>query len=166
MACIGYPRFQNDEKPITVSPWTGPNKFNTFSMSYTDIKEAEPLFREIKDDCRTSSGWTDRECWIKGTRWSIIYLVNGIILLFLPPVAICTLCGLREPVCRCAAAWGLIVVSLANFFNLISTAIFRFNARGKLCAMATYPTYFTDEEFDDSWTYEKDGQLILALWIL
>ena len=32
VACIGYPRFQNDEYPITVSPWHGRNKFTTFRM--------------------------------------------------------------------------------------------------------------------------------------
>ena len=82
--------------------------------------------------------------------------------------ALMVLCGLNHAVCRCCAAWLLSLVCITNVGVFITTAVWRFGPAGKLCSMNIAPTFQGNlkDDTEDTWTYEKDGQLILALWIL
>lgn len=54
-----------------------------------------------------------------------------------------------------------------HFAIIVATGVYRFSLFGQLCALSTMPTNWTsDTEVNDDWTYEKDGKLILALWII
>ena len=128
-----------------------------------DAQEILDLRKEILDGCDN-----DKDCIEKGSRWSSIYLANGFVMFLTTCGAIMVLCGLNHAICRCCAAWLLSLVCITNFGVFITTAVWRFGPAGKLCAMNIAPTFQGNlkDETEDSWTYEKDGQLILALWIL
>ena len=55
-----------------------------------------------------------------------------------------------------------------HFAFIIVTGVYRFRDYGKLCALNKLYTNqtSTDEPANDDWTYEKDGTLILSLWII
>lgn len=56
-----------------------------------------------------------------------------------------------------------------NFAMLIVTATFRFRAYGKACALVESDTNMPSDSFedlDDQWTYEKDGALIMGIFIV
>lgn len=66
----------------------------------------------------------------------------------------------------CGCCFGCV-----NFSALITTAVFRFNAMGKLAALSTTWTKFESSNGDkylvsNETTYETDASTILALWIV
>ena len=72
--------------------------------------------------------------------------------------AILRLIGMICASCLCCLQFSFIIV----------TGVYRFRDYGRLCALSKLWTNqtSTDEPADDTWTYAKDGNLILALWIL
>ena len=115
---------------------------------------------EIAVDC-------DSDCQKLGSRWSQIYIVNGVILLLIILNMCCVAIGAYHPVFRCLGAVCAACFCCSQFGMIVATGVFRFSLYGRLCALSKRPTNWTSEtELDDDWTYEKDGNLILALWIL
>ena len=80
---------------------------------------------------------------------------------------ICVCIGVYKPVLRCVASCAMSCCCCVHFCTWISVAVYRFRPQGKLCALSVFPTGWTSKtEVDDAWTYEKDGSMILALWVL
>ena len=94
--------------------------------------------------------------------------MNGILLLFILFNMICVGIGAFNATARFLGACFAPFLCLTHFGIIISTGVFRFSDYGKLCALSKLYTNYTssDEPADDAWTYEKDGTLILALWII
>lgn len=71
---------------------------------------------------------------------------------------------------RCIAGCCMSCLCCVHFCTWISVAVYRFRDQGKLCALSKVPTSVTSSDAgtraEDDWTYEKDGSLILALWVL
>ena len=64
------------------------------------------------------------------------------------------------------------VFTVVNLIIIVVTGTLRFSTIGKLCALNQTPIHYDSESganfysaLDDSWTYEKDGQLIFYVWI-
>ena len=56
----------------------------------------------------------------------------------------------------------------AHFAIIIATGVYRFSDAGKLCAITTLPSYYesSGSEPSSTWTYAKDGGMILTIWLL
>ena len=71
---------------------------------------------------------------------------------------------------RCIAGCCMSCLCCVHFCTWISVAVYRFRDQGKLCALSKIYTSVTSSDqgtvAEDDWTYEKDGSLILALWVL
>lgn len=128
---------------------------------YTDTAEAAELQKSIQEDC-------DEECMKGGTGWSVIYALNG---------AICMAIVLKQIIAcfgafiACFRYLGLCVGCLLCWFYLaavIVTPVIRFSDQSKLCALNPSPSLYVswEEERSDTWTFEKDGVLIMSLWII
>ena len=61
-----------------------------------------------------------------------------------------------------------VCLSIPHLGIIISTGVYRFRNVGLICSMSNYPTSLTDANEDptDTWTMKKDGELIIALWIM
>ena len=131
-----------------------------FSGPFSD-NEAAANLRDDLEDC-------DKDCQDLGSQWSVVFICNAVIMLLLIINFTCVCFGSRIVMCRLLAAWFACCICCAHFPIIITTAVFRFRPQGALCALSTANTYFADDESmpTDDWTYEKDGSLILALWII
>ena len=114
-----------------------------------------------------------------GSRYSVIYAFCGITFVMIAVANLCISIGAYNLQARmlggcCGCCFGCV-----NFSALITTAVFRFNAMGKLAALSTTWTKYeglTTEIVDgvptphvivtNDTTYETDASTILALWIV
>ena len=117
--------------------------------------------RDLNEDC-------DAECWKKGSRWSLVYLLNALVVLLLMISMVLICIGTRHPKLRIISSYLASIICLFHSVVLILTAVFRFRPQGMLCALNEQPTYWSsdDEHPTNEWNYKKDSQLILALWII
>jgi len=80
----------------------------------------------------------------------------------------CIGCGAHKDKCRATGAICAAILFLFNFAMIVTTAVYRFSAIGKLCALDVTSTNVPSSDFfdtDDTWTYEKDGNMLTAIWI-
>ena len=123
------------------------------------------LTRELQRSCRVGS-----DCQKEGTLWSVIFMLNGILMLLIVVKQLFVCVGVYVAACRMIAGCWAIYLWCPYFAALIVTPVFRFSDKSKLCALNPTPTNYDSwdarPQSDDTWTYEKDGALILALWIL
>ena len=111
----------------------------------------------------------DADCMKQGSNWSTVYLVNGILMILIFFNLGCIIMGRIRPKWRLLASYTGFALALAHLGIIVTTAIYRFNSAGALCALRTSATNVpttNGSDSNDDWTYEKDGSLILALWIL
>ena len=114
----------------------------------------------------------DKECWRKGSEWSTLFIVNGLLWLFMALNMACVAVGAYKPMFRFIGACVACPLYCFHFAMLIVTGIFRFRAAGALCALDESPNNYEEldknkqPQFNDSWTYKKDGELIMAIWII
>jgi hypothetical protein len=110
----------------------------------------------------------DIDCGMAGSRWSHIFLMQGLLFLFIMLNFGCIAVGAYKPVFRLIGAWCASCLCCAHFGIIIATAVYRFRAVGKMCALSEQWTNFSSdiEDTDDTWTYKSDGALILAIWII
>lgn len=153
-----------DTSCYSLAAVTGLSKTGGVSLGdelWTDPEEALSLRNEIAVDC-------DADCQKLGSRWSVIFILNGILLLLVLLNMCCVGVGAYVPIFRCLGACCAPWCCCAHFAIIVMTGVFRFSLYGRLCALSKGATNWTskDDAPDDDWTYEKDGQLILALWIL
>ena len=80
---------------------------------------------------------------------------------------ICIGVGSINPSLRLCGAFCASCLCCSHFGIIIATGVYRYSTKGKLCALSMGATNFVSEdELNDTWTYEKDGKLIEALWII
>ena len=118
--------------------------------------------KELYDDC-------DEDCMKEGTNWSAIILANGIMMILLFCNLGCVIMGRIKAFWRVLAAYTGFIIFLANLAILATTGYYRYRTQGSLCALYTEMSHApTTEPLDvnDDWTFEKDGSLILALWLI
>ena len=108
----------------------------------------------------------DSDCLGDGTKWSVLYSMNGFTLLLLALDMIFVVFGAFYFWPRVLGACFNCLLSCAHFGAIITTAVFRFRTQGKLCSLSLRPSRVdSDLNFKDGHTFETDGQMILALWI-
>ena len=131
-----------------------------YSGPFSDNQAAVDYQEDLKD--------CDQDCKDAGSQWSTVFFLNGVVTLLLVINFMCVCVGSRVAVVRLLAAWFACCICCAHFPIIITTAVFRFRPQGMLCALSEANTYYSDDESlpTDDWTYEKDGSLILALWII
>ena len=130
--------------------WKGP---------FTDTDLALEYENEIaSSDC-------DSDCLAAGSKWSIIYSLNGATFLLISLNSIIGVFGVWYfwPrvigfVCNCCLTCVL-------FAAIIVTGVFRYRNQGKLCALSTASTHIDESDnLTDKTTYESDGKQITALF--
>ena len=117
----------------------------------------------LKDDCLK-----DEACLKYGTGWSHVILANAIIMVLLFCNLGCIIMGRIRPKWRLLASYLGFLLCLAHLGAIVTVAIFRFRTQGALCSLYTVPNNYTTSKvttLNDDWTFEKDGALILALWV-
>ena len=142
-----------------------------------DTMLAKDIWVEILQDCESQDNSDNSSCLKTGSRWSHIYLANGIILLFLVLNMACVGFGVWFK----QLVWVRIVGSISgvclccgHLVCVIVSAVYRLNSWGTLCSLSLAPSYASmskdnpDKPYyvNDSWTYKEDGALILALFII
>lgn len=114
----------------------------------------------------------DEDCIKRGTQWSTLFVVNGILYICLMINMICVGIGAWKAWARLFGAVCAFPMWCFNFAMLIVTATFRFRAYGKACALNEQYTNMTCSDadcindVDDTWTYMKDGALIMGIFIV
>jgi len=134
-----------------VDCWDGPFSDTTLALEY-------------KQEIATSD--CDSDCLEMGTKWSIIYSLNGSTLLLIAMNMILMIFGAFRFWPRMIGACCNCLLSCIHLAAIITTAVFRFRLQGKLCALSLLPTKI-DREMNLSFdrTFETDGQMIIGLWI-
>jgi len=117
-------------------------------------------YQDLKDD--VDNLIRDYEDVRLGTQWSEIYSFNGSLLLILCLNAALAGVGTRYFYPRLIALVLNLFLTLVHFCCIITTAVYRWRALGKLCALSIQPTKKEDHE----WTYQTDAGAIAALWSL
>ena len=145
----------NNESPLEDSdfaPWAT-------DATYTDTDKAMKLMNQLYANC-------DKDCYFKGSSWSLIFLMNGLLLMFLCCNMVCLCFGSRVAICRVVASACGAFLFLYHFGAILLTGVYRFSAFGQLCAINKTPTAWTSstELPKDDFTYAKDASLILGLW--
>ena len=132
---------------------------------FSDVQAAADLLVDLQKDC-----YTDLDCVRAGSRWSHVYASMGTIMLIVLLATICVCIGAYKPMLRCIASCCMSCMCCVHFCTWIAVAVYRFRPQGKLCALSKAWTNYTSTDLTelptDDWTYEKDGSLILALWVL
>ena len=133
------------------------------SAPYSDVSAAAELAADLAKDC-------DLDCQKAGSRWSHVYFSMGFLMLFVLLATICVCVGVYKPVLRCIASCCMSCLCCAHFCTWIAVAVYRFRDYGKLCALSKAWTNYTSTDLtelpNDDWTMEKDGALILGLWVM
>ena len=86
---------------------------------WSDSEEANSIMRDLEEDC-------DAECWKKGSRWSIVYLLNALVIFFLMISMIFICLGTKYPRFRVISSYLATLICLFHSVVLILTAVFRF----------------------------------------
>ena len=111
----------------------------------------------------------DEDCLRAGTRWSHVFLANGLLMIFIATNMICVAVGAYKHKARVVGAYYASCLWCAHFAIIIATGVYRLRPVGMACALnesATNAPTSDIEDANDDWTYKKDGALILALWII
>ena len=132
---------------------------------FTDNEKAFDLMVEVRDGCDG-----DLDCLRMGSGWSHIILANAILMIFLFCNLGCIVMGRIKAKWRLMASYVGFALALAHLGIIVAAAIYRFRPAGALCSLiegaATNAPTQVKADLNDDWTYEKDGSLILALWVL
>ena len=71
-----------------------------------------------------------------GTQWSTVYLFNGVLLMLILGNAILTMFGAYYFYPRLFALILNLFLTVIHFCAIVTTAVYRFRALGKLCALS------------------------------
>ena len=141
--------------------WEGADG-NRVQCVYTDMEKANELRADI-----ALSYDADYKA---GTMWSVAFAFNGFLFVAIFVNFICVCAGAYKAIFRMLGALCACCLCCVHLIAIIVTAITRFNLHAQLCALNPTPTNYVGKDekppTTDLWTYEKDGALILAFWIL
>ena len=131
--------------------------------AYTDKEKAAELMMDI---AISYAG----EDYKAGTMWSVAFAFNGFLMLAILLNFVCVCLGAYKAIFRMIGALCACCICCVHLIAIIVTAITRFNLHAQLCALNPTPTNYVGKDemppTTDLWTYEKDGALILALWLI
>ena len=140
----------------------------THCTDFVDLDWAKELKEAIEADC-------DADCQKEGTRWSLVFQFNGITLALLALTYLLLALGARFFTVRIIGACMNCFLTCVHFAAIVTTAVYRFNAKGKLAAICLSPSHYEEGGVPDDplgsgvlnsdWTFKKDGDLILAIWV-
>lgn len=137
-------------------------RLDVIGDKWTDRDTAFDELLVVHQDCGD-------DCGSCGTNWSKLLLMNGIIMILVALNQACIMIGRHKAFFYLIGAYCGAIICLLHVAALVITVIFRFNTPGRICSLSTLPTnYYSSKagEFNDMWTYSKDGTLILSLWIV
>ena len=131
--------------------------------AWSDAEKAYDFMVNIQEsDC-------DDDCMKRGTQWSTVMLMNGLMMIFIFFNLSCVIMGRIKAYFRVVAAYAGFIIFLTNLAILSVTGYLRYRPTGALCSLYTensnVPTTNKDD-VDDAWTFEKDGGLIIGLWLV
>ena len=128
---------------------------------FTDDDAAMQIMIDGKGKC-------DEDCQKAGSRWSHVFIINGVILSLMLVNFCCVCCGSRIAFARFCGAICACCICCAHIPIILASAVYRFRPQGMFCALSERPTYYEDTEKKptDQWTYAKDGALILGLLLI
>merc|ERR1712060_231376 len=122
------------------------------------------VWKYAEDECNDNE-----DCWKRGTQWSHLFIANGMLYLLYSINMLIVGIGAWKPMARVIGAAMAPFMWCFNIAMIITTGIYRFRAPGKLCNLSEAGTNApgTDvEDWNDDWTYRKDGALIFSLWVI
>ena len=131
---------------------------------WTDDTAAAQLKTEIND--------LDDNKFAKGSRFTELYLIGGIIGLLLALSYLLMIVS-RFVLSKVLASMGFISGQLLwsfKLFFIVTTGMMRFSSMGKLASLSTCPTSydqsvgFDDYYVEDSRTYADDAEFITMIW--
>merc|ERR1712156_300107 len=129
---------------------------------WTDAEKAYGFMENIYEDC-------DEDCMNAGSAWSMVLLMNGLLMIFIFLNLGCVIMGRIKAFWRVLAAYAGFVIFLVNLAILSVTGYLRYRPQGALCSVNadyTHAPNTNHKDVDDSWTYEKDGSMMLGLWLV
>ena len=90
--------------------------------AFSDIKAASRIWRDLSKDC-------DIDCMKLGTSWSLVYCLNGFLLLVILLNLVCVLVGAFKAVFRIIGGLCACILSGAHLTILMMTAFIRFSKK-------------------------------------
>lgn len=132
----------------------------TQCKEYFDMEMVTILKSEIAAFC-------DDDCvHVDGTRWSVIFTLNGVSLILLSFAFTLIAVGSRVFYARLLGVCLNCLTSCLHFAAIVVTAVYRFDNKGRLAMNCLDASTFEGEgePLSDSWTFQKDGELITTLW--
>ena len=133
------------------------------SPLWTDAEKAYGFMEDIFE------GGCDEDCVNAGTGWSMVMLMNGLLMVFIFLNLGCVIMGRIKAFWRVVAAYAGFVIFLVNIAILSVTGYLRYRPQGALCSVNadyTHAPNTNHKDVDDTWTYEKDGSMMLGLWLV
>ena len=117
--------------------------------------------KDLESDCGA-------DCQKSGTRWTLVYWLNGIVLLMLSTTYIVFTFGACLFWARFMGACINFFVSCIHIYAILMTAVFRLNIKGRLAANCNDPSHYEgqDQALSDKWTFRTDSKLILSVWMI
>ena len=112
-------------------------------------------------------GMDEMECLRDfNTGWTTVFKYNAVVLYFLTMSFVAVAVGAWIYWARLAGAACACFWNCCQFIALMTTAANRFSKQGRLCALSeNLSSYYSgDEDFSETWTFEKDGRTMTDLW--
>lgn len=134
---------------------------------FTDWSQAQAYVQDLNDHCGGPVSESN-DCWTRGNRWSLVYALCSMTMLFLAANAALMIFGTWSFFARGLSGCCGTLCCCLNFAAIITTAVLRFNTYGQLSAICTGPTKYVasgPDIVDNSRTFETDAAVILGLWI-
>lgn len=143
----------------------------------SEIEDSVEYAADIAFECGVYT--EDPTCQAQA-QFSTIFIMNGLLLLFVTFNMCCVCCGSCMAFMRVCGAWCGSCLFITQIIMWLTTGSLRFSRFGELCAMNWTGTNYTygkaeDYDFDEAdlrtdhmrtWTYRKDARLITTLWVI
>ena len=104
---------------------------------FSDTAAANALIRDIEAEC-------DEDCMKKGSRWSVLFFVDGLVMFGYSVGFVCMICAMKVPVVRLATSACACCMCLTQFGTIITIGVFRFNSWGLLCSLSERRNMYID----------------------
>ena len=129
----------------------------TICTKFYDTLLEEKLRAELQADC-------DSDCLKIGTRWSLIYTLNSIVLSLLCLTYILFAIGSKVFATRLIAACLNQILALAHFAVIITTVMLRISLKGRYASQCIESAQWNGESLEvGGTTFENDAMMINIL---
>ena len=137
--------------------------YDVYPIAGCKVFRDEDLATKLKIDIGVDC---NADCLKEGTKWSLIYTFNGVVLILLCFSYLLVAFGAfvfhARVIGACLNCW----LGFVHFPAILVTAVYRFNSKGRLAADCLDPSSYdgAGKPLSDSWTFDKDGELITGIW--